>query len=61
MPINITSSSFSAEENWRGRFWGDLRGLRLADTGECGVEGGVGTAAQTGPEDGGGRPKETAG
>lgn len=51
----------TAEEDWWGRFWGDLRGLGPADSGECGVEGRVGTATQTGSEDGGRSPQEVAG
>lgn len=54
-------NTFLAEENRRGRFWGDLRSSGHVDSGERGIEGGVGPAAQTGPEDGGGSPEETAG
>jgi len=49
------------EEDRRRRVRGDLRGLGPADAGERGAEGGVGPAAQTGAEDGGGGAEEAAG
>lgn len=55
------ASCVPAEEDRRGRVRGDLRGLGPADAGERGAEGGVGPAAQTGAEDGGGGAEEAAG
>lgn len=49
------------EEDWRRWVWGDLRGDGPADPGQCGAEGGVGPAAQTGAEDGGRRAQEAPG
>lgn len=43
----------AGEEDWGWRLWGDLRGGGLADADQCGLKGGVGTAAQTGAQDGG--------
>lgn len=54
-------SRVPAEEDRRGRVRGDLRGPGPADAGERGAEGGVGPAAQTGAEDGGGGAEEAAG
>lgn len=54
-------SRIPAEEDRRGRVWGDLRGPGPANAGERGAEGGVGPAAQTGAEDGGGGAEEAAG
>ena len=48
------------EDRWRG-VRGDLRGRGSAEPGHGGLEGGVGSAAQTGAEDGGGRAEEAAG
>lgn len=50
-----------AEEDWWWRVRRDLRGSGSADEGERGSEGGIGSAAQTGAEDGGGSAEETAG
>lgn len=51
----------TAEEDRGRRLWRDLRGLGPADSGECGVEGGVSSAAQAGAEDGGGGAEEASG
>lgn len=49
------------EEDWGWRVWGDLRGGGPADTDQRGAEGGVGSAAQTGAQDGGRRAQEAPG
>lgn len=55
------SSLISGEED-RGRgVRGDLRGGGPAESGYRGPEGGVGSAAQAGAEDGGGRVEEAPG
>lgn len=51
----------SVEEDRRGRVWGDLRGSGSAEPGHRRPKGGVGSAAQTGAEDGGGCAEEAAG
>ena len=59
-PVTIFLSC-PGEEDRRRWFRGDLRGFGPADPGQCGAEGGVSPATQTGSEDGGGRVKETPG
>lgn len=62
LPAFSPDSSFFLGEEDRGRWvWGDLRGARSADAGQCGAEGGISPAAQTGAEDGGRCPEKAAG
>ncbi len=49
------------EEDRGWRVWRDLRGGGPADAGQRGAEGGVGSAAQTGAQDGGRRAQEAPG
>lgn len=60
---NVCRSIFFSigEEDRRWRVWRDLRGAGSADTGQRGPEGGVGAAAQTSAQDGGGRAEEAPG
>lgn len=60
---NVCRSIFFSigEEDRRWRVWRDLRGAGSADTGQRGSEGGVGAAAQTSAQDGGGRAEEAPG
>lgn len=51
----------TAEEDRRRRLRRNLRGVGSADSGECGVEGGVSAAAKAGVEDGGGGAEEASG
>ena len=49
------------KEDWRWRFWRDLRGRRPRHEGDRGDEARVGEAVEAGAEDGGGRPEEASG
>lgn len=58
---NVFMVFFPGEKDRGRRVWGDLRGAGLADADQCGAEGGVGPAAQTGAQDGGRRAQEAPG
>ena len=60
--ISISADCAPAGEKDRGRWiWRDLRGLGSVEPGQCGVEGGVRPATQTGSKDGGGGAEKAAG